>query len=91
VKWDARTVRLFSEGQGGGPRGGWDGTELGCPARSMTVVIRRAGVGESASERDLQPRGFLHLFGFHSPASLSLSSLKKEMEKKEPDSENGEL
>jgi hypothetical protein len=67
---------------------GWNGTGL---SGAVYDGGDQAGVGESASERDLQPRGFLRLFGFHSPASLSLSSLKKEMEKKEPDSENGEL
>lgn len=48
-----------------------------------------AGAGESASERDLQTRGFSS--PFHQLASLSLSLLKKETKKKEPDSENGEL
>lgn len=53
MKWDARTVRLFSEGQGGAPRGGWDGTELGCPARGAVYDggdqaggSRRVSVGE---------------------------------------------
>lgn len=49
MKWDARTVRLFSEGQGGAPRGGWDGTGLSGAAYDGGDQMgggRRVSVGE---------------------------------------------
>jgi hypothetical protein len=103
VKWDARTVRLFSEGAGGqtggAPRGGWDS---GGAARSMRVVARR----EPASQRRRGTcnRAIFFIFAVfihQSPASLSLSFFflinpvsvlaEERNGEKRPDSENGEL
>ena len=69
-------MRLFSEGAGGqGEHRAVDGT-----GRCGAVYDGgdQTGAGESASERDLQPRGFLHLCSFHSPASLPVSLVAEE-------------